>query len=158
MANRIVKQFLILMIYFVQKIRVSSLITVLFLASCAPDLSDPDPVYEAAIRYYLKSWEQLPAVIVLTIEGENPSDSLLKQLNDLETELVPKDARNTVAPERFRDLSVRKLRRSGIKTFKIEVSSQSEVNGYVDAHGVEYYLRRENGNWVIFKKGAEWMT
>ena len=141
-----------------------SLFILLLFNSCGSLFSDPDSVYETAIRYYIESWSTIPDTVVLTVEGENPSANLLSRLDDLDTQLVGKEAGGTpdvanMEPGSYRDLSISNVRWRGSNRVILEVSySITTPEGYTDAHGIEYLLEKKDGTWVVVHEGVEWMT
>jgi len=64
----------------------------LFITSCGSLFADPEPVYETAIRHYIANWSTLPDRLVLSVEGEDPTETLLSGLDDLDTRLLCKEA------------------------------------------------------------------
>lgn len=136
----------------------------LLFSSCGSLFSDPDSMYEAAIRHYLESWSTLPDTVVLTVEGESPSENLLNRLDNLDIQLVGKDTgdapnASNLEPGSYRDLSVSNVRWRGSNRAILEVSnSLTTPDGYTDAHGVEYQLEKKDGTWVVTHVGIEWMT
>jgi hypothetical protein len=141
-----------------------SILVMLLFSSCGSLYSDSDPVYEAAIRYYIESWSTSPDTVVITIEGEAPSESLLNSLSDLDVYLTGKEDVNrldttNMEPGSYRDLSVRNVRWRGTNRVLLEVSfSSTTPDGYTDAHGVEYLMEKKEGEWVVVHVGVEWMT
>ena len=121
-------------------------------------------MYETAIRHYIESWSSIPDTVVLTVEGENPSENLLNRLQDLDFQLVGKEAVDTpdaanMEPGSYRDLSVSNVRWRGSNRVILELSySITTPEGYTDAHGIEYLLEKKDGTWVVMHEGAEWMT
>ena len=141
-----------------------SLFIILLFSSCGSLFSDVDSIYETAIRHYIENWSTIPDTVVLTVEGENPSANLLSRLDDLNTQLVGKEAVDTpdvanMEPGSYRDLSVSNVRWRGSNRVILEVSySITTLDGYTDAHGVEYQLEKKDGTWVVTHEGIEWMT
>jgi hypothetical protein len=136
----------------------------LFSGSCSFFTGDPEPVYEAAIRHYLERMEPLPGYIILSVEGNGAPETLLKKLDDLDTELRPKSGTGSTQGQfdpgqrSVLHLSVSRLQRRGLNTARVTVSSHTIHDGFMDAHGIEYRLKRENGIWVVAAEGPEWMT
>jgi len=138
-----------------------SIFILLLFSSCGAWFSDPDPVYESAIRYYIESWSEIPDSVVITVDGEAPSETLLDNLSDLDVHLMGKEDVDTanIEPGSFRNLSVRNVRWRGTNRVILEVSySTTTPDGYTDAHGVEYQLEKKEGEWVVVHVGVEWMT
>ncbi len=136
----------------------------LFITSCGSLLADPEPVYETAIRHYIGNWPTLPDRLILSVEGEDPPETLLSRLDDLDTRLLDRDASSSLdfsdmEPGSYRELSVRNVRWRGTNRVLLEVSSGStSPGGHTDAHGVEYLLQKKDGEWVVVEEGVEWMT
>lgn len=72
-----------------------SLFILLLFSSCGSLFSDPDSMYETAIHHYIESWSIIPDTLVLTVEGESPSENLLNRLDNLNIQLVGKEAGDT---------------------------------------------------------------
>lgn len=136
----------------------------LFITSCGLLLTDPEPVYETAIRYYIGNWSTLPDTLFLSVDGEDPPETLLSRLDDLDTRLLGKEAArgldfSDIESGTYRDLSVRNVRWRGLNRVFLEVSySSTTPEGHTDAHGVEYLLKKKDGEWVVVEEGVEWMT
>jgi hypothetical protein len=135
-------------------------ISLLFI-SCGSLQSEPDSMYEAAIRHYIESWSTVPDTVVLTVEGESPSEDLLSRLDDLDIQLTGKKDTEVASfePGSYRDLSISNVRWRGSNRVILEVSySTTTPDGHTDAHGVEYLLEKKEGTWSVIDEGVEWMT
>jgi len=141
-----------------------SLLVLLLFSSCGSLFPDPDAMYETAIRHYIESWQTIPDTVVLTVEGENPSENLLNSLDNLNIQFTGKEAAGTpdianMEPGAYKELSVSNVRWRGTNRVILEVSySTTNPAGYTDAHGVEYLLEKKDGTWLVTDEGVEWMT
>jgi hypothetical protein len=142
----------------------NSISVFLFITSCGSLFTDPEPIYETAIRHYIGSWSALPNTLILSVEGEDPSENLLSRLDNLNTCLFGKEAArgldfSNIEPGTYRDLSIRNIRWRGLNRVILEVSySSTTPEGHMDAHGVEYLLQKKEAEWVVVQEGVEWIT
>jgi hypothetical protein len=141
-----------------------SLSVILFFTSCGPLITDPEPVYESAIRHYIENWSTLPDTLILSVEEEGPSETLLSRLDDLNIRLLDNETAKGLdfsddESGTYRNLSVQNVRWRGPNRVLLEVvSSSTTPDGHTDAHGVEYLLQNKDGKWIVVEEGVEWMT